>query len=101
MMVGSSTPPPNPAPPDPAQLRARHWQRRLWLTGLLLVLWTAISFGVTACARALDFKLFGAPFGVWVAGQGALVIFVLIVWVNARICEREDRELEDAPDAAL
>jgi putative solute:sodium symporter small subunit len=100
MTVDSPAPSPSHVPRDPACLRAWHWQRQLRRTGLLLALWTGVSFGAALVARALDFKFFGAPFGVWVAGQGALVIFVLIVWVNARVSAREDREAEDLTDAA-
>ena len=64
------------------------WRRNLRITMLLLLLWLAASFGVALFARELTFKLFGAPFSVWVAGQGALIVFVLIVWVNAWMAAR-------------
>jgi putative solute:sodium symporter small subunit len=78
--------------------RARYWRHHLRVTGLLLALWLGVSFGVALYARALSFKLFGAPFSVWIAGQGALVVFVLIVWASARISAREDRRLEGEAD---
>jgi putative solute:sodium symporter small subunit len=97
--VESAMPSPKLEPRDPARLRDRHWRRQLWLTGLLLMLWSVISFGVAACARALSFTIFGAPFSVWIAAQGALVIFVFIVWLHSRVSVREDLEVEDSMDA--
>ena len=74
--------------------RAESWRNQLRLTGLLLVVWVGVTFGVALFARNLSFNLFGAPFSVWIAGQGALVVFIAIVWVNARIAAREDRRAE-------
>jgi putative solute:sodium symporter small subunit len=80
------------------QGRNQAWRRHLRWTGALLLLWFLVSFGVAVYARGLSFSLFGSPFSVWIAGQGALVIFVLIVWINARIAAREDRRLEALND---
>lgn len=82
--------------PD-TRVRIQAWRRQLRWTGALLLLWLLVSFGVAVFARGLSFNLFGSPFSVWIAGQGALVIFVLIVWVNARVAAREDRRVA-APD---
>ena len=78
------------------QRRATAWRRHLVFIGLLLALWLGVSFGVALFARELSFELFGAPFGVWIAGQGALVVFVAIVWIDVRISDREERRLEAA-----
>ena len=82
------------------QARARHWRKHLRFTGLLLALWLAVSFGVALFARELSFQLFGAPFSVWVAGQGALIAFLLIVWANSRVSAREEERLESQADPA-
>ena len=76
----------------PDEPQRRHWRRTLRLTGVLLVLWFAAGFGVAYFARELDFPLFGFPFSVWVASQGAPLIFLLIVWRYARAMKRLDRE---------
>jgi putative solute:sodium symporter small subunit len=71
---------------------AMQWRRTLRLTAVLLALWLGASFGVVLFARELGFTLFAAPFGVWMAGQGALVVFLCIVWINDWIGRRVDRE---------
>ena len=78
--------------------RAASWRRHLRSTGLLLLLWLCVSFGVAIFARGLSFGWFGSPFSVWFAGQGALLVFVLIVCVNARVAAREDRCIESGAD---
>jgi len=77
------------------------WRRTLAVTAGLLLLWLVASFGVALFARELRFELFGTPFGVWIAGQGALVVFLLIVWAAARIGAADDRgESADGGPAA-
>jgi putative solute:sodium symporter small subunit len=75
-----------------SQRAARHWQLNLRLTGLLLAVWFGVTFVVTWFARELSAVLFGWPFSFWVAAQGALVVYVLLVWVYSRTMDRIDRE---------
>jgi putative solute:sodium symporter small subunit len=71
--------------------RSLHWRRVRRLTALLLVFWLAASFGVALFARELGFSLFAAPFSVWVAGQGALIAFLGIVWIDVWVSARIER----------
>ena len=75
-------------------LHDRQWRRTLRVTVALLALWLAASFGVALFARELSFELFGAPFGVWIAGQGALGVFLFIVWAAVVIVDRKERRRE-------
>ena len=40
----------------------------------------------------MSFKLFGWPFSFWLAGQGALIVYGLIIWFYARCMNRLDAE---------
>jgi putative solute:sodium symporter small subunit len=71
-------------------LRA-HWRSHLRLIVVLLALGAAVSFGIAFFARSLQFPFFGWPFSFWVAAQGALVVFIGIVWWYARRMEALDR----------
>jgi putative solute:sodium symporter small subunit len=66
----------------------RLWPRTLRLTGALLALWFGVTFGVAFFARDLNFHLFGWPFSVWVGAQGALIVYVIIIWAYARWMDR-------------
>jgi putative solute:sodium symporter small subunit len=43
-------------------------------------------------ARELTFSFFGWPFSFWVAAQGALVGYCLIIWFYARYMNNLDNE---------
>jgi putative solute:sodium symporter small subunit len=68
-----------------------YWRRNLCLTGLLLFVWFLVSFVVTYFARELNFSFFGWPFSFWVGAQGALVVYVLIIGLYARVMNRLDQ----------
>lgn len=74
----------------PSPEHERYWRKNLALTGLLLLVWLLVSFGVSYYARALDFPFFGWPFSFWVAAQGALIVYVLIVAIYAWYMHRLD-----------
>jgi putative solute:sodium symporter small subunit len=76
-------------PPLNDSLR-HHWQTvRRW-TALLLLLWAATAFGPVWFARALNFRFFGWPFSYWMAAQGGMLIFLVIVVVYAWLMNRLD-----------
>ena len=53
--------------------------RVLALKAGLLVVWAAASFGACFFARDLQFMLGSWPFGYWMAAQGAVLIFIVIL----------------------
>ncbi len=82
----------------PAAIAA--WRRMRRLTGVLLAAWFAISFLSVWFARDLEFRFFGWPFGFWMAAQGALVFYVVLVAGYAWAANRIERETgTGAPDA--
>ena len=80
--------------------RARHWRRTLRLTAALLLVWFLVGYVVTWFARDLDFPFFGWPFSFWVAAQGGIVVFVLLLLAYARRMAHNDRRLARDAGAA-
>ena len=77
------------------QLSARHheyWRKNLRITALLLSIWFFVTFVLVFFARELDFKFFGWPFSFWVAAQGALVVYCVIIWYYAHYMNKLDIE---------
>jgi putative solute:sodium symporter small subunit len=77
------------------QLTARHqeyWSKNLRITGLLLALWFFVTFVLLYFSRDLTFGFFGWPFSFWVAAQGALIVYCLIIWFYARYMNNLDKE---------
>jgi len=77
------------------QLTERHheyWRKNLRITGILLAIWFFVTFVVGYFARDLNFTFFGWPFSFWVAGQGALIVYVVIIGYYAYYMNRLDQE---------
>jgi putative solute:sodium symporter small subunit len=51
-----------------------------------------VTFVVAYFARDLAFNFFGWPFSFWMASQGALVVYVVIIWFYARYMNNLDKE---------
>ena len=77
------------------QLTERHrdyWRRNLRITGILLAIWFVVTFVVGFFARDLNFTFFGWPFSFWMGAQGALVVYVAIIWYYAHYMNKLDQE---------
>jgi putative solute:sodium symporter small subunit len=77
------------------QLSERHhhyWRKNLRITAILLGIWFVVTYVVGYFARDLNFTFFGWPFSFWVASQGSLIVYVLIIWYYARYMNRLDQE---------
>lgn len=70
----------------------RRWRRSQAITAALLAIWCAVTFGVAYFARELGGAVLGWPFSFWVAAQGALVVYLLLVCLYARWMDRLDAE---------
>lgn len=73
-----------------AEAGRRHWQAGQRVTAVLLAVWLVVTFGVSYFARELNVILLGWPFSFWVAAQGALVVYLLLVCLYARWMNRLD-----------
>jgi len=69
-----------------------YWRRNLRVTAILLAIWAIVTFVVGWYARDLSFNFFGWPFSFWVGGQGALVIYVVIIGYYAHYMNKLDNE---------
>jgi putative solute:sodium symporter small subunit len=69
----------------------QYWAANLRITGILMAIWFFVTFVLGYFARDLNFTFFGWPFSFWVAAQGALVTYCLIIWFYAGYMNRLDR----------
>ncbi len=72
--------------------RQEYWSRNLRITAILLAVWFVVTFVIGWYARDLSFNFFGWPFAFWVGAQGALVVYVWIIWYYASYMNRLDKE---------
>ncbi len=76
--------------PVPSPSQRHYWRKNLRLTGCLLLVWFLVTFGVAFFARELNFRFFGWPFSFWVGAQGAMVVYVVLIGVYARLMGKLD-----------
>ncbi len=78
------------------ELTAKHhdyWRKNLVITGILLFIWFVATFVVGWYARELNqFAFIGFPLGFYMAAQGSLIIYVVLIWIYARYMNKLDIE---------
>jgi putative solute:sodium symporter small subunit len=73
--------------------REEYWQRTLRLTAILLAVWFVVTYVAGFFARELNaMTMFGFPVGFYIAAQGALIVYVVIIGYYARVMNRRDVE---------
>ena len=78
---------------EPTRKQEEYWNRNLGLTGFLLLIWFVATFVVAYFARQLsEVGFLGWPLGFYMAAQGSLIVYVIIVWYYARAMDRLDHE---------
>ncbi len=63
------------------------------MTVILLLLWFVVTFVVAFHARSLNdqYTFLGFPLAFYMGAQGALLVYLLIVWVYSRLMGYLDR----------
>jgi putative solute:sodium symporter small subunit len=73
-----------------------YWKANLRIVGTLLCIWFFISFGCgILLADHLDnFRLGGFKLGFWMAQQGSIYGFVILIFVYIRQMDKLDRQYQ-------
>jgi putative solute:sodium symporter small subunit len=75
------------------QKHREYWSRNLRLTAVLLFIWFVVTYVMAYFAIPLsEFNFFGWPLSFYMAAQGSLIIYVLIIWYYARAMRKLDLE---------
>ena len=73
------------------EIHLDYWRKNLRITGVLLVIWFIATFGVIYFARELaTINFFGWPLSFYMAAQGSLIIYVLIIGFYAMYMRKLD-----------
>ncbi len=82
--------------PNTQQNHARYWRKNITLVSVLLAIWFTVSLGSGILFRDwLDahFPQVGnAPFGFWMAQQGSIICFVLLLVTYMVMMNRLENE---------
>lgn len=75
------------------QKHREYWHRNLAVTSGLLAIWFVVTFVASYFAPVLNkVSLLGFPLGFYMAAQGALIVYVLIIWFYVSHMGKLDRE---------
>lgn len=77
------------------QLTEKHkeyWQRNLRVTAILLTIWFVVTFVAGWFARELNGITIIGPLGFYMGAQGALIVYVLIIWYYGKFMNDMDKE---------
>lgn len=79
-------------PPDPGARLAR-WRANLRRTLLLLAVWLLAGpiCGILLVDRLNALRLGGLPLGFWISLQGAIYVFVILIFLYAFLADRAER----------
>jgi putative solute:sodium symporter small subunit len=80
--------------PDASFDRDLYWRRTIRRTVLLLSIWFIAGplMGIILVQPMNSFSIGDVPFGFWMAQQGAIYVFVILIFVNSWFADRLDRE---------
>lgn len=78
---------------------SKHWDKTSRLMIVMMSIWFFFGFLIHVFVNQLNsIKLFGFPFGYYMAAQGSLIVFVAMLFWFAKAQDRIDRESGFAED---
>ena len=79
-----------------AKTLAAYWRRNLTYVGSLLAIWFLVSYGAGILfveqLNTIRIPGTGFPLGFWFAQQGAIYVFVVLIFVYVVLMNRLDRK---------
>lgn len=74
----------------------RYWRKNIKIVLGLLFIWALVSLGLaTVWVDALDsFRFAGFKLGFWIAHQGSIMLFVVLIWTYVFLMNRLDRRFD-------
>lgn len=71
----------------------RYWRANNRVIAVLLAVWGLVSLGggVIFVKQLNEVTFFGLPLGFWIAQQGSIYVFIVLIFVYAWVMDRLDR----------
>lgn len=72
----------------------QYWRKNLRYLTILLIIWFVVSYGagILFVDQLNTIKIGGFPLGFWFAQQGAIYVFVVLIFVYVRLMNKLDLE---------
>ena len=76
--------------------RKAYWRANLRILAILMSIWFTVSFGcgILFVDQLNEIKLGGFRFGFWMAQQGSIYVFLLLIFVYVRFMNKLDRKFK-------
>jgi len=73
-----------------------YWKKNLTYMVILLTIWAVVSYGagILFVETLNRFHMGGFPLGFWFAQQGAIYVFVVLIFVYYILMQKLDREFD-------
>ena len=71
-----------------------YWKANRRLIAILLTIWALVSLvgGILFVEKLNTISIGQLPFGFWLAQQGSIFVFVILIFAYARIMDKLDRK---------
>lgn len=78
------------------QSHKRYWKKNLNYLAILLTIWFVVSYGcgILFADQLNEIHVGGFPLGFWFAQQGAIYVFVILIFVYVWLMNRLDQEFD-------
>lgn len=72
----------------------KYWKENLRYLAILLTIWFVVSyvFGILLVNQLNTIKLGGYKLGFWFAQQGAMYVFVILIFVYVKLMNKLDKK---------
>ena len=74
--------------------RHTHWRATVRRIVMLLAIWALVGpvMSILFVEQLNTLSIAGVPFGFWMGQQGSIYVFVILIFVNAWMADRLDRQ---------
>ncbi len=73
-----------------------YWGKNVRIMVILLAIWAVVSYGlgIILVVPLNSIKIGGFPLGFWFAQQGAIMVFVALIFIYCKLMRNLDREYD-------
>ncbi len=73
-----------------------YWKKNITIMSILLTIWAVVSygFGILFVEPLNTIKIGGFPLGFWFAQQGAIYVFVALIFIYYFYMQKVDKEFD-------
>ena len=82
------------SPNDQSMTKEQYWKKNISCVLILLAVWFIVSYGcgILFVETLNEIKIGGAGFGFWMAQQGSIYVFVVLIFIYVRLMNRLEGE---------